>query len=86
MGRLFHRLGAEFLNDRSENFNLDVRGGTVRRRVSEERVWRLDWIVISCRKYDGCELWSRLWVMEMILYWIRCSTFSQCREKRDCEM
>ena len=75
-GRDFQRLGAEMRKERLDNLSLDVRGGSERHRYSDERVLQDGLTFMSLQRYCGSEEWG-LCVMEIILYHIRCSIFSQ---------
>ena len=43
--------------------------------LRNEICWKV-WYFMSLWRYFGSVIWRRLCVMEMILYWIRCSTLS----------
>ena len=84
--REVYKRGEELRNDRSANLSPMETGGRERHRWSEERLLLGGLIFMSLWRYFGSVIWRRLCVMEMILYWIRCSTLSQWRDLNTEEM
>ena len=84
--REFHKRGEELRNDRSANLSLVEICWRERHRWSEERVLLGGLISMSLWMYFGSVIWMRLCVMEIFLYWIRCSTLSQWRDLSTYEM